>query len=376
MCNAFLPGVVSRLIVERAVELGVDPADLVSIESGGEDMPDAFRTIPIAPQDLDVNVIAIENPDTGVWHYQVVWAALFGFASAVVSFARWSAFLQAAGRRIAMLAFSMYSDDGLLLDSAIAKGAGQQLLHVLFECIGAPLSVEKRTAMATVAQFLGIQHDLTEALTAYLVRFWAREGLDTKVGDVIEERLSTGRTTPAEASKLRGILSFTLQAAWGRVGRAALGPLRQRQYTDRPPWSNSHALNASFAFLRELTDMRPRREVFLRPVRDHAIVIASDAQADGAPTGGFLCVDTGTGERFGGYCAFDEEILAAFGFTREALGDGANPIQDCEAAMVPITLCTALRKFAGRELLWFLDNTSALHAFVKGSGGSSGVERS
>eukprot|EP00971_Amphidinium_carterae_P163040 3232396-Amphidinium_carterae.1 len=61
---------------------------------------------------------------------------------------------------------------------------------------------------------------------------------------------------------------------YGRVGRAATGPLRQRQYVDRAPWKLSHALRRSFDFFETLLmTLQPKRVVSLRaPVQQFIIV--------------------------------------------------------------------------------------------------------
>ena len=87
-------------------------ADIVSrqYESGDEDMPDAFRAIPTQLVDLKHSVIAARNPVTLLIEFFQLYAALFGFESAVYGFGRWSAFLEAGGRRICQLLWSMYVD--------------------------------------------------------------------------------------------------------------------------------------------------------------------------------------------------------------------------------------------------------------------------
>ena len=63
-------------------------------------------------------------------------------------FARWSAFLEAAPRRLIMLLWAMYVDDGRLIDLASAKGAGQKLIATFFEELGTPLAPAKHQKLA------------------------------------------------------------------------------------------------------------------------------------------------------------------------------------------------------------------------------------
>ncbi len=106
-----------------------------------------------------------------------LYAALFGFASAVYAFGRWSAFLEACGRRIGQLLWAMYVDDGNLLDGASAKGSGQALIGEIFKLLGASLSSETRTPMALENEYLELAHSLAEVATDHCMTFWPREGL-------------------------------------------------------------------------------------------------------------------------------------------------------------------------------------------------------
>ena len=69
----------------------------------------------------------------------------------------------------------MYFDDGNLCDLASAKGSGQAVIRGLFECIGAPLSDEKRQRMSLEADFLGLAHNLRNALSEGTLTFWPRQ---------------------------------------------------------------------------------------------------------------------------------------------------------------------------------------------------------
>ena len=79
--------------------------------SGTDDLPNAYRGVPIAPADLDVNVVEAVHPSTLQPWYFVVWAALFGFSASVIQFGRLSSFLQAVCRRMAQVMSSLYVDD-------------------------------------------------------------------------------------------------------------------------------------------------------------------------------------------------------------------------------------------------------------------------
>ena len=51
------------------------------------------------------------------------------------------------------------------------------------------------------------------------------------------------------------------------------------------------------------------------------------------------------------------------------------PIALAEAAMLPHCLVAWCKRLAGRNVVWFCDNTSAMHSFVKGASKNAILER-
>jgi hypothetical protein len=137
-------------------------------------------------------------------------------------------------------------------------------------------------------------------------------------------------------------------------------------------------LNDSFDFLDIIFAHIPARQVCIDYRRRDVVVVASDAQADpgGYPSGGYLAVDLKSGERFGGFCIFDQTCLDVWGFTAKALAAGANPIAPCEEAMPVVFMENEQSRLKDRCVLWFLDNTASLFCFVKGCSGNHAIERS
>ena len=71
LCSAAQPGLVARHISECAAEQGIDLHEAgISLESGGEDMPDALRVCPAAPEDYCCNVRAVQDPVSVIFRFQ------------------------------------------------------------------------------------------------------------------------------------------------------------------------------------------------------------------------------------------------------------------------------------------------------------------
>ena len=88
-CSAFQPAVHARALAQQAVLQGCN--DLLSqqmLETGGEDMPEAYRWVPADPREGSLNVIATWSVDDNCWLFQEMFGQVFGRAAAVINFHR------------------------------------------------------------------------------------------------------------------------------------------------------------------------------------------------------------------------------------------------------------------------------------------------
>ena len=130
--------------------------------------------------------------------------------------------VEALGRRFLYLLVSMYFDDAHLTDWQSSKGSGQAAFGQLNTLLGTPFAQEKRQPMSAKGLFLGLDHDLSRALSDGIVTFWARERLETKMMDIISTARQSGKLMPGTAAKLYGIANFFEQGLYGRVGCGGL----------------------------------------------------------------------------------------------------------------------------------------------------------
>ena len=164
LCNASQPTLDGKALVDQAViQNKAVYLTKHALETGGEDMPDALRTVPCHPDDLRVNVTGLYSSSAGGWQFQEMWCLMFGYSSGVTNFNRWAKFLEAAGRRCCSLLWSMYYGDGSIRDLGHAKGAGQALINSLFDSV--PLSSKKQQRMPKQAEFLGLAHNARRAFS-------------------------------------------------------------------------------------------------------------------------------------------------------------------------------------------------------------------
>ena len=190
-------------------------------------------------------MIATWPVDDSCWLFQEMCGQVFGRAAAVINFRRVQGLLVALIRRWLLVLCSMYYDDSSLQD----LGRGQRYIRALFRIVGLTLAESKQVDLNVPAGFLGKAHEVADALQTGHVLFTPRTQLLAKAIDLIQQRLQGYSCTPAQVSKIRGVLGFLFTGVYGRVGRGGQQPLLQRQYSDTQPWGLSHALRRALELL-------------------------------------------------------------------------------------------------------------------------------
>ena len=92
--------------------------------------------------------------------------------------------------------------------------------------LGADFS-EKKIQLSCKPIILGVEYDLMNN------KLEVTEERRAELTAELRKRLSTKKISPGQAAKLKGKLMFAASQLWGKVGRAYLRPLSERQYTPR-----------------------------------------------------------------------------------------------------------------------------------------------
>ena len=154
-------------------------------------------------------------------------------------------------------------------------------------------------------------------------------------------------------------------------------PLVQREFSDKPPWTLSRTLRAALKYvLCMLQNLQPR-VLYIRPSARRLVIVASDAQADLAtqPSAGAIAICPADRTMFLTFAHYTEQTLGAWYFDKQAREMGKNPIAICECAAVLFSLVQMQHFLRGADIIWFVDNTVALHGLCKGSAGTSALRR-
>jgi hypothetical protein len=333
-------------------------------------MPDAYRFVPIRPDELAQNIVAVWDPDTGQPMFQEIYGHVFGKSAAVVNFHRLQRLLTSAARRLLGLLIAFYYDDATLQDLSSARGRGQRYLRGLFRLLGRTLSSEKSVPLQNCADYLGLRHDVSRAMSEGLIEFEPRAKLQEKIAQAIHCVRSAGKLSPAEASKLRGVMQFMATGVFGRVGAGGMSALVRRQYADSPPYRLTPEIAAALRYFEDVMALPLRREARLWARGSPPLIVASDGRLDASAPASVatLIVDPASGTRV----AFLAYVPAEL---RDRWKDKEQYIAHVEQAALVMVIITDCYPLQGRDAFWFIGNSVVLSAMVKGTSSEPDLAR-
>lgn len=336
-----------------------------SLEHGTDDIDAAYRRVLNATPGF--TVVAVFNPTAGRTQYFVLPGFNFGLVSAVIYFNAVPAFAAKFARRILAIVCDHYFDD---FDTLALKGQGrayQEALGRLMVALGYPFSAKKHVVAAEANPFLGVQTDFTRLAAEGVIVISVSDGRRKKIDDMCAAAMKG--LSPSEAEVLAGKVGWTLQWAFGKVGRAALQPIHVRASSKAGP-TVTPALERALAFIRDVVAFLPPREILLeRPTRP-PVLIWSDAMYEpgraGKPeqaAGGFVAI-------FPAEPGSPEEVIHSKDVTSGRVMDKffrrKQYIGQLEILYAVTPYWTLGSRLAGRQVIHFIDNTSACAALVKG----------
>ena len=292
LASVCVPAIAARALQQAESEL-TPPSDeaekLLYLESGGEDMPDAFRSIPPQQWHRTHNNVMLRNPQSGQLRFVRALAALFGQGSAFFNLERRLAFLEAAPRRLLWRLWAMCVDDEQLTEPPTGRGPGQELIHTFFDELRFGLKADKRRWLATQSVSLGTEHALHTIPSELVVEFWPREGIIDEIPASMDRFRSTRQCPPGDAAKFWRLPGFAARAEYGQLGRTAMRPWTQCQTTDVASWHLAHTMERSTDSLR-CSSRSGRGVASSSSRRNPCVVVASETRVEpgSLPGGGVL----------------------------------------------------------------------------------------
>ena len=248
------------------------------ILSSGEDLPQAYRKIPMIPDHSSACLVAYRDPVQQIIQFRQYYGMLFGLPLAVTAYNRLPFLLQSCIRRFCLVLGTFYFDDLNVQDWASTASRSQEFVRSLVCQLGYPFAAEKQQVPAIENDFLGLVHDLSTVTSDGMIRLWARDRLIQKIDSLMQHAEDHDRLPSGLASKLFGCLGFLDQGTFGRMARAGLNSLKERQYMQDCTLTTE--LRDTFVLVRALLEVKPCRQVQLDSSWYTHVTVASDASQD------------------------------------------------------------------------------------------------
>ena len=157
---------------------GVCPA--CDVHTSGEDLPHAYRKIPMQPDHSWACVVAYFDPLRGCPRFRRCRGMLFGLPLAVSAFNRLPMLTQAVARRLFFIMVSLYFDDLTQQDWSELAARSQSIVGRVFDLCGYPFASDKRQTPAASGDFLGLLHDLSEVRASGIIKVGCGSVLSTR----------------------------------------------------------------------------------------------------------------------------------------------------------------------------------------------------
>ncbi|CAE7225929.1 unnamed protein product, partial [Symbiodinium sp. CCMP2456] len=340
----------------RALARGECP-EWLHFRVGTEDLPEAYRGLPVREDHLRFSVVAIYVPDLG-WRFSIMWGLAYGLESAVVSFNRFPALGTAIARRCCSSLCSFYFDDELALECMREADVSRQGVLSAFSCLGAPPQPPKSFHPTPDRHYLGVSVHLGLVSSAGVFRVQPKFSTLCKVLRTLHHVLHTGTLLRDTAGKLRGDLQWFFSACSGFSGRYAGPVLRKFQHGETSKLSEADVLVLQ-CLLRLVRYARPR-EISMTWEAPPFMLIYTDASFEaGELRLGWVIFDAAA-TPLGGTCLVPQHVVDSWKPRKQQIFVG----ETLAVLLLPLLYGDLFR---GRDALWFVDNQGAVTAAVSGA---------
>ena len=303
-------------------------------------------------------IVAVQEPGSGAWRFSQLRGLPFGLGSAVNQFNRSAELSTAVCRRCLYILTGHAADDSAAVEVARNASRTQKDFQQLSELKGIRLSESKSQAAAAMCTFLGHAHDFTRLRSDGSLLFGPKLGFREQLVKEIRQIILLNKLGSGRASKLRGKFTWLDTGLLGRVCRGALAALTARQYYEHSEEVHENLL-ASLLFLEAAAAYHPERAVPLLPEETRPVLVYTDASAEhGKVRIGALVVVPG--RSYADALVYDVPTEV-----QQLWGEHKTIINQAELHAAPLVVTTLPESLRGREVIWFVDNTSAETSLVK-----------
>ena len=232
----------------------------------------AYRQVAVQPSHRKFSVICLKDPKDEKAKFFVMIGHSFGLVSAVYNYNRRSAAINEFLVSIfGLVAFSFY-DDKYGFEPVETAASARTVAEYVHFWLGAKFD-QKKLQLSFDPTILGVTYDLTERCLRI------KDSRKLELNEEIDSVLMSGLLDPGSAGKLKGKLMFGASQLWGKVGRAFLRVISERQYMKFPEaslFTLSPALAAALKHWKKLIQEGPPRPIDIQLEKTADVVIFTD----------------------------------------------------------------------------------------------------
>ena len=237
----------------------------------------AYRQIAVRPDQRKWSVIALRQPSSGKVAFFVMIGHSFGLVAAVYNYNRRSAAITDILRRLFFVAAFNFYDDKYGFEPEATCSSAFEVSQKVHWWLGAQFD-PKKLQLCFDPTILGVTYDLKA------MHLKIKPSRKEELLDEIDAILNSQVFPPGQAGKLRGKLMFGASQLWGKIGRAFLRSLSERQYTRSNQTTLNKAIVLSLEHWRWLIVEGPPRPILETNPRSADYVLFTDGSfPDGKP---------------------------------------------------------------------------------------------
>lgn len=233
-------------------------------------------------------------------------------------------------------------------------------VHDLFRLM---LDAEKHHRVADANPFLGVVTDFSTNIKGYFAQRILKRRI-TQIRAAIAKHRADNELSPGDASTLRAKMYFSMTSGFGKVGRAGLQALVERQYTDSKEFALTTDIMRCFDFCEALLLCMPERRFVLSIGQRKPLLIWSDAAyEDGVGSLGFVIYNPESRTWYESSATVPNEYYSLLVHKKQH-------IHEFEVLAAILAYFTLHRdtdiKIKDREIIHFIDNYGAMASLLKG----------
>lgn len=354
----------ARMVCDH-LAIDSQPADRLpwlSLRLATDDLPDAYRGLPVHPDHMKYSYIAIYTDHQ--WQFTPLYGLAYGLESAVINFNRLPQLGVAAARRICASFAAAYFDDELSVEFCSHAAVSNLGLKLVFTLMGVPPQPAKAFHPGSDRHYLGTSVHVGAFASDGTIRFQPKSLTTAKVLKCIDGALADATMDRDTAGKLRGDLNWMFSNCAGQVGKFAGPLLTKLQHSDSTSLDKDDL--DTLRILRLIVSRAEPRDIRVCGPTDTTLRVYSDASFEnGVLRLGWVCFPRGQ-PACGGTCVVPQAVIDSWVQRQQQIFPGE-------------TLCGLVvpwyhpHLFSRQDVIWFIDNEAAAACLIRGSSKQSDV---